>query len=260
MKQFAVFYKLVQINVIVAVLAILLVSCSNTKRLAPAKHGMQEIQPNLFVDKQMSVAQRGQLVYDLNRARGSIREFFGSMKSNPRILACVTEACFQSFDNRQHKARAKAFGDNTILMSPRGLNSVILTHEMAHIELHKRIGNRRAWSKLPMWFDEGLATLVCKDPRYNELTWLETTNHGRNAPNLDELVTDSQWLNAVKQNKRAYGTAKREVLAWYQNVGSRGLHELIRRLQQGESFAKAYGGNISYANSHKNNARSFTQF
>ncbi|MFG1943168.1 hypothetical protein [Nonomuraea sp. NPDC048826] len=48
------------------------------------------------------------------------------------------------------------------MLSPRGADPVIASHELSHVELHTRL----AGAEVPQWFDEGLAVVVCGDPRY----------------------------------------------------------------------------------------------
>jgi hypothetical protein len=51
--------------------------------------------------------------------------------------------------------------------SPRGADVVIAVHELAHAELHRRIGVVTTLSRsVPRGFDEGLAVVVSDDPRY----------------------------------------------------------------------------------------------
>ena len=118
------------------------------------------------------------------------------------------------------------------MLPPRGLNEVIISHELTHIELHSRVGVLRSWRSIPSWFDEGLAVLVSQDPRYTEEGWLRATENGRKAPKLEEigkLLDRSEWL-------MSYGTARREVGAWYERAGRSGLERLIEEVRRGGDF------------------------
>jgi hypothetical protein len=54
--------------------------------------------------------------------------------------------------------------NRAVMLSPRGIDAVIAAHELAHVELHERLGSHAG--HVPQWFDEGLAVLVSDDPRY----------------------------------------------------------------------------------------------
>jgi hypothetical protein len=167
-------------------------------------------------------------------ARGRVSAFFGGIEGSPNIFACSTEECYISHGGVS--AKGKAFGSSFLLLSPRGLDVVIVSHELTHIELHSRVGAFRSWRSIPSWFDEGLAVLVSEDPRYDEDEWLRATDNGRTAPdlkNIGGLLNKSDWIVS-------YGTARREVGAWYQTAGRAGLARLIADVISGADFDAAF--------------------
>ncbi len=190
--------------------------------------GMQCIAKNIYVDSKMSTQQRQAFLHIVSQSKDEIARFFGGTQSNPNIYACVSKTCFSQFGGVS--ALAKAIGDDTVLLSSKALNRVTLTHELAHVEFHKRLGSAKAWNKVPMWFDEGLAVLACKDPKYNKpVAGISVKN----------LTSQSQWVNAVREQLPAYSIAKQAVQSWYQSAGSRGLQAMISRMQKGDSFSSA---------------------
>jgi len=213
----------------------LLVSCTNTVSLVAVNEKMALIAPNVFADKAMPIAQQQQFLHRLQVSREKIQHFFGSIEANPTIYACVTPACARIFGGV--KAKAKAYGASKILLTAEGLDNTTIIHELAHIELHKRIGSKQAWHKIPMWFDEGLAVLICEDARYHEVHWQRMTNNGNNVVALDDLVTERQWMQAVQQGKWPYGVARKAVQEWYAARGHQALETLILRMKQGKGFS-----------------------
>lgn len=228
-------------SILLVTISLAISGCSElraTKLLNPAWFGMEEIAPDIYVDKDMSTDARGEFQSELELAKERVSHFFGSLTTHPEIFCCSTEGCYKSFGGSTSKG--KAFGDKGILMSPRGIDVIFLSHELSHIELHHRIGELRSWKEVPAWFDEGLAVLVSQDPRYTEKIWRKETENGNLAPQLTELESNRQWLRAVKEKKWAYGTARREVENWYQKVGAEGLHKLIEKVKADEDFHSAY--------------------
>ena len=195
------------------------------------------IAPNIYVDAKMPAAQRLQLIETVKQSRLEIKQFFGGMKSTPKIYACSTKKCFKKFGGVS--ADAKTINDDTVLLSYKGLNKTTVTHELAHAEFNKRLGKSH-WNKVPMWFDEGLAVLVCKDPKYTKPV---------PSMSLSKLSSHDQWVDAVRDRKPVYNIARQAIEGLYKGVGSAGLHDLINRLQKGEelSFDKTVNSVYQYS-------------
>jgi len=213
--------------------AILVAGCGKiqtAKLFAPTWFGFVEISEGVFVDESMPSAQRAGLLDTLHTAKGRVSTFFGRLKGKPNIFACSTEECFVS--NGGITARGNAFGSSMVLLSPRGLDAVTLSHELTHVELSSRVGDFQTWRAIPPWFDEGLAVLVSQDPRYVAERWLRATENGRRAPQLMSLGDAVPWRNW----QMSYGTARHAVGEWYSRVGSKGLLFLIRELKKGKDF------------------------
>lgn len=189
--------------------------------------GMMRIAPNIYVDPKMSTHQREQLLSNIKQSKESIHTFFGGTESSPKIYACSTRKCFKKFGGVY--ANAKTINDDTVFLSNKGQNKTTITHELAHAEFNKRLGKSH-WNKVPMWFDEGLAVLICKNPKY-----------AKTVPTmpLNKLKTHDQWLDAVRDEKPVYNIARQAMENWYKGVGAKGLHDLIARLKKGEDVAFA---------------------
>ncbi|CAA6821542.1 MAG: Unknown protein [uncultured Thiotrichaceae bacterium] len=208
-------------------------ACSSTKPVAQ-KSGMIELSPNIYVDPAMSSARRQQLLDDIKRAEGRIANFFGGeMQSTPTIHACVTKQCLQAFSDAHLEFEAKALGASTILLAEAGCNETIITHEMTHIELHQRLGKDINLNKIPMWFDEGLAVLACKDPRYTKGAGLHA-HHG-----IQLLKTESQWLSAINNYKKPYQRSYQRVQEWHASAGTQGLLGVIDHMKRTGEFSLA---------------------
>lgn len=214
-------------------MVILIAGCGKiqaAKLFAPTWFGFVEISEGVFVDDSMPSSQRASLLGTIQTAKGRVSSFFGRLKGKPNIFACSTEECFVS--NGGITARGNAFGSSMVLLSPRGLDGVTLSHELTHVELSSRVGDFQTWRAIPPWFDEGLAVLVSQDPRYVAERWLRATENGRRAPRLMSLGDAVPW----RDWQMSYGTARHAVGEWYSRVGSKGLLRLIRELRKGKEF------------------------
>lgn len=180
----------------------------------------------------MSSAQRIEFLKTVDAAKARVSKFFQGLQGHPKILGCSTEDCFVA-NSRGAAPKGQSYGSSALILSPRGLNVVIVAHELTHIELHVRVGTFRAWRTVPAWFDEGLAVLVSQDPRYSEAAWMAATQNGRHLTTNDAIRWGKRgWLET-------YGTARHEVGAWYARAGHEGLMRLIANLKQGEPFNEA---------------------
>ena len=202
----------------------------STKLLAPGWFGFTQISHNVYVDDEMPEDQQQDILKTLSFAKKRVSTFFDGLQGSPKVFACSTEECFISHGGIS--AKGKAYGSSMLLLSPRGLNVVIMAHELSHIELSYRIGTIRTARTIPAWFNEGLAVLVSEDPRYTEQAWLEATDYGRKAPDLDDIggmLGQGSWL-------LSYGTARRKVDSWYRQAGHTGLKRLIQEIKDGNDF------------------------
>ena len=197
----------------------------------------------------MSQAQVDDVIRAVSAAQAKIESHFGEVISFPDILACATEVCYQRLGGVT--SRAKAYGSYKLLLSPRGVTVPIIAHEWAHAELYDRLGGYSRSNKLPAWFNEGLAVAVSDEPTHSEAVWNSLVKTGVPTPQLAELITRRDWLEAVKKYgadantnpqalKVVYATAGHEVRQWYRRVETDGLIRLIMMLNQDVPFEKAY--------------------
>jgi len=148
----------------------------STKVFAPASFGMEIIAEHVFVDSDMPSNMRSELQVNYLQAKENIQLIYGDMSSNPDVIACSTEKCFKRFGGVS--ARAKSFAGQALLLSPRGLSSHIISHEISHNELYVRIGSFSRWRKILQWFDEGLAVVVSNEPTHSQAAFDEIQKKG----------------------------------------------------------------------------------
>jgi len=207
--------------------------------LAPSLFGTVETSNGLYIDEELTQKQKQDLYASIEQARQRLVQFYGSLETTPQIVACGTEDCYKKFGGIS--AKGKNYGSVAILLSPRGINPTIISHEWSHRELFERLGFF-THRKIAYWFDEGLAVYISDDERYSHERWEKATRNGKTAPGLDELDTLQKWLKANRgtEHMASYGTAREEVARWLDKAGYDGLRELINRLITGEDFYSAY--------------------
>jgi hypothetical protein len=197
--------------------------------------GLDRIAPNVYVDPNMPEPQRQILLSLLTDAKARVVTLYGEYTAQPVIIAGHTLEVMKTYggSSENHAGRTRltpiaAF----IILGPNGVSSPdVLSHELAHVEFSTRIGHGNR-SKIPAWFDEGLA--VQFDDRYSESEWQARTDSGKTAPTLDQMgvIAHNDWLK--------YATAKHEVRRWLDAVGQDDFLTFLKSIRSGAAFQETY--------------------
>ncbi|MFC4113906.1 hypothetical protein [Nonomuraea zeae] len=195
----------------------------------PGCYGLTETEEGVYTEANLSDAQRSQVHQVVAQARQLVIGFYGNQTSSPSLLICLTEACYQRIGGR--KERGIAVLNRAVMLSPRGLNATIASHEMSHVELHNRLTS----GDVPQWFDEGLAVVVSDDSRY--LAPRSAPDRCLVPPTGPLPVTLEEWLSAATKDPDTYAKSACQVNRWLRTNGSSaGVLSLIDRLNAGEPF------------------------
>ena len=199
----------------------------------PSCHDLEEIADNVYVDPVTPAAQRKAIIAGVEKARVRVAAFYGVLKAAPRIVVCRSQACARTFGTRGAKGVAYAW--HAILLTNSRIFTVIAAHELAHIELHWRMG-LVGWLRgtVPAWFDEGLATLISQDPRFR-----------RDSPAaaVREIMSVRSYLGHWAQYtgrvgwRAAYGAASTRVRQLRRRIGHAGLKRFVERLARDGDLA-----------------------
>ncbi|WP_250030675.1 hypothetical protein [Paractinoplanes maris] len=190
----------------------------------PGCYGLTRVGDGLWSERGLTAAQQDQLIGLATEARRRVGDFYGGRESDPRLVACFTDDCYDRVGGGGEKGIAVL--NRAVMLSPRGLDAVIASHEMSHVELHQRLDG-----DVPQWFDEGLAVVVSGDPRY-------LGEHCRRPDDGTALpATLPAWLEAASADQQVYSRAACRVSRWLDaNGGPPAALELIDRLNRGEPF------------------------
>src|SRR5205814_1105649 len=81
----------------------------------------------------------------------------------PRAVFCSTKACSESFGFTSQNAYTVATVG--VVISNRGWKPYFVRHELIHHLQNERLGSLRTWLLKPVWFREGMAYSLSRDPR-----------------------------------------------------------------------------------------------
>ncbi|MFM2279927.1 MAG: hypothetical protein RLZZ444_2158 [Pseudomonadota bacterium] len=203
------------------------------RMLAPRLYGMTEIAPGVFSDRPERSDEK---MAAIRHAEEKMRGFFGTLKATPRYVLCSEMRCEKTFGFNGNTAQA--FGWQIVHLPPRafaerGLDRILMTHELFHAELLVRWGPTALWDeKIPNWFNEGMASYLSDDHRISLFQDEETKawiRKSRGFYDWSTFLADRGW-------KRAYGAAAANVADIDHAIGKDGLLKLIDRTIAGEDF------------------------
>ncbi|MFG3436697.1 hypothetical protein ACGF0J_05550 [Nonomuraea sp. NPDC047897] len=208
----------------------------------PSCYGLTEQSPGLYVEADLPPARRAEISRIVDEASERVTDFYGGRRSSPTVLACTTEECYQRIGGG--KERGIAVLNRAVMLSPRGLDPVIASHEMSHVELHQRLASG---VQVPQWFDEGLAVVLSDDRRYlAPATTAESTTEAAGTASDDRCLvppdgplpaTLDDWLRAAGKDPRTYAKAACQASRWLNaNGGRTGLLTAIDRLNSGRTL------------------------
>lgn len=198
----------------------------------PSCYGFVDMGDHIFIQGSTAPETRDTAKATIEEARTRVRAFYGSLEAHPRVLLCQTDDCYRPLGGG---SRGVALLDQALILSPRGIDAVIATHELAHVEFHRRIGLRATLSRsVPQWFDEGLAVAVSDDPRY--LAPGSQPDRCRSQPDGDLPTSRTAWIEAP-QSVDLYAKAACKVSRW---LGSHGGSAGVRQLAAGVAGGAAF--------------------
>lgn len=201
--------------------------------LCPPCSGFQEIAPRIYADSSASEAQIDAALQNFIAAQDLVTQVYPDRAADPRWLICLSGACGVTDGPRP---LAVTYMNLFVFVYPDGANATILAHELAHAELHARLGTaRRLLSQpVPTWFDEGVAILVSKDPRYLEIADGVVT--GCKAGDWPVPPSDQRTFRrrAATEAEALYTASACRVIDWLADKGGISvLPEMLTRIRTG---------------------------
>ncbi|MCF6443448.1 hypothetical protein [Nereida sp. MMG025] len=127
--------------------------------LFPPMFGLQRIAPSVWTDTtDPQIHQR--LVTMVAASHARVDRLFGEVSSAARVLICTSDACSARLGAQG--PRGIAYGTFVIKLAPRGVDAIIVTHELTHIARRRTVLGPLRYPTL--WREEGIAEWVAKGP------------------------------------------------------------------------------------------------
>src|SRR6266850_441649 len=128
--------------------------------IAPELEGLTCVD-RVCVDDPARLAEAATLYRD---ALQFVQASVGALQTAPRAVFCATAACSRNFGFA--RSQAYTVGTAAIVISHRGWRPYFVRHELIHHLQNERLGSLRTWLFKPVWFREGMAYSLSRDPRH----------------------------------------------------------------------------------------------
>lgn len=188
------------------------------RALAPGLFGLTEVAPRIYTDAPARTAELTRMVV---KAEENSRRFFGKTPAQPTYIICTEPKCEQIFGALPN---GLTMGFHRVILSPAGVNQLVLNHERIHVDLHALMGlNGLRLQRYPAWFDEGLSEYLAGPPRLDSRATAADKRAVLRAGGF------AQWNSLVQdgQYNRHYGAARALVADIAKKIGRAQLREIV---------------------------------
>ena len=205
---------------------------------------MEELQHNIYISPAANEEQRSQCLKFVEEAQERVGNLWGSTESDPVYIFCMNFEDYYRYGMYRTEALSRMnITGEYIIISPWAFNPDDVSHELCHAELFARVGYAND-QKIPLWFHEGLALMVCKDypssyEGYVE-EWRARSVSGRIRLDLDNITTDDDFYSSPNRSDLAYWRSGLEVSRWMSSAGNGGVLKLVELINKGNDFHYSY--------------------
>ena len=199
--------------------------------------GFEALPDGTLVEPGASAQERAGFSALLSIARARIGSTFGAPRAAPIIVFLQDARSFWPLALNAHGSTNFVGTRACVMVGPKGRNADVVAHELMHAELFERVGARRRFTEIPVWFDEGVAMQVDFRPRY-DLPASEAVDTAY----VRQLQSARSFFGADEHRLvRNYVAAKVEVAHGLAGIDAQSLYGRLDRIRDGEPFDTAFG-------------------
>lgn len=199
------------------------------------------VEKDIYFDPDIPTDSYKMILSNIKQAKERVAGTFGSFNAEPVIIICNGSATGKKYGLKNKTGiTQKTIIGSYIVLGEDGTNVDVIAHELTHCELAGRLSGIKGL-KVPIWFDDGLATQVDNRPQYSEREWLRKTENGTKLIRMSELDSPKQFYVSDLETRRLHYTlAKHELSRWLDIVHQEGLLQLIDNVNKGDDFYTVY--------------------
>lgn len=204
------------------------------------------LRPNVYVATTSSLQQQDSLKNYIKIAKKRIEDFWGTQQGEATIIFCDDLEKYRQYC-RSSEGAGCTIGTpigSWIVLNKDGLNADVIAHEMSHDELMTRLGWWKTKTKIPTWFDEGLALMLdyrfvaTQDSAQRYKAYAsELFFFSKKALPLQRLNTEKEFFGQGElHTKLAYFTSASVISKKIAFRGKQAIFHTIERVKQDNVF------------------------
>ncbi len=197
------------------------------------------ISGNIYIDPKLEKPEYEQTLVLLNESKERIRYKYGDFTAMPVIVITGTSDNSRKFGLGVFPAKAFAAPwEQYIVINHQALDIDLLAHELMHAQMREILGYWAYQTKIPTWFDEGIAMQVDLRERYKVDYKLFTQRELNRAKTLTS--PGKFWTISKEQDIENYRAAKAAVQKLLAEYSPKELYSMLLRIRQGEKFGSVF--------------------
>jgi hypothetical protein len=206
-----------------------------------AYSGFKNVSTNVYVDPVLSKSEFRRTLVLLNKAKERIKDRYGAFTANPVIIVTGTSKNAKRYGLGDSPGKAFAAPwDEYVVVNYQTDDVNVVAHELMHAQVRKILGYWVYQTRLPTWFDEGVAMQVDDRDRYQidyaSFSPLEIRR-------VKTLKRPSEfWSTDKKRNIRNYKAAKAAVHKLLRDRSPRAVYSMLHEIREGEKFESVLKG------------------
>jgi hypothetical protein len=204
-----------------------------------ASNDFTEVKENLYISNDTPETLKDSLISVLRKADNRVCKFWetNKRKGNPVIIFCYSKSLLSEYSKNNFLITYKTPFNCFIVLYKDRINLDMLSHELFHTEFCERIGFFKN-TKIPVWFDEGLAMQVDYRKEYSEEKYLELKDSIENNIRLSNISAPETFY--AGNFYYHFVLARFEVNEWIKELEKESFHSFIDRINNGEDFYSVY--------------------
>ena len=197
------------------------------------------ISKNIYIDPALEESEYAAILDLLSESKERIRSKYGSFTAFPVIVITGTAKNSRKYGLGIFPGKAFAAPwAQYVVVSNQAHDVNLLSHELMHAQMREVLGYWAYQTKIPTWFDEGVAMQVDYRERYK-------VDYKSFCPQeMDRVkILDSPadfWTDSKEQDIKNYRTAKaavQEILSLYP---PKALYSMLLKIREGEKFINVF--------------------
>ena len=166
----------------------------------------------------------------LQASYARIGETFGALESAPRVIFFDDSRAYWPLFPNEYGSTIFVGPVSCVVIGPKGQNVDVVSHELMHAELARRVGYFKRLMEIPAWFDEGLAMQVDYRAKYADPA-------SRQTEFVTDMTTASGFYVAGDETLSLhYSAAKHEVAKILSQIGVDNAFAGLDAVKNGAKF------------------------